>query len=279
MSYKEIRYEVTDGILTIALDRQERLNADAQRMCDEIIDALDHADEDDGIRAIVVTGAGRAFCAATDLSAGAGTCDFASAKPQAHLAQRRDSGGVMSLRILECKKPLIAAINGAAVGIGATMTLPMDIRIASHSAKFGLVFARRGIVPQPCSTWCLPRLVGMSYAAEWIFTGRIFGAAEAQQSGLVSRVVAPQDLLSTAYDIARQIADNTSAVSVTLSRQLLWRGLIADHPAEAHDVESRCLAFLGHSADAREGVAAFLEKRRPRFSLKPSRDLPDFYPW
>jgi len=252
MNYEQIKYEVADGILTITLHRPEKLNAYTQRMCDEIVDALDRADDEDGIRAIVVTGTGRAFCAGADLSGGARTFDFATAQPETQLAQRRDSGGVMSLRVLECKKPVIAAVNGAAVGIGVTMTLPMDIRIASRSAKFGLVFARRGIVPEACSTWFLPRLVGMSRAAEWIFTGRIFGAEEAKESGLVSRVVEPQALLPTAYDIAREIADNTSALSVTLSRQLLWRGLIANHPAEAHEIESRCLAFLGHSADAHE---------------------------
>lgn len=279
MRYEQISYEVGKKILTLTLNRPDKLNAYTQRMCNEMISALERADEDDEIRAIVVTGAGRAFCAGADLSAGASTFDFASREPRATRSQERDSGGVMSLRVLECKKPIIAAVNGAAVGIGVTMTLPMDIRIASERAKFGFVFARRGITPEACSTWLLPRVVGMSQATEWVFTGRIFGPDEAHRGGLVSRVVKSDALLPTAYEIAREIVENTSALSVTLSRHLLWRGLIGSGPAAAHEIESQCLTFMGRSADAREGVASFLEKRAARFSLRPSRDLPDFYPW
>ncbi len=279
MDYQQIIYQVKDRVLTLTLNRPDKLNAYTQTMCDEMVDALDQADEDDNVRVIVVTGAGRAFCAGADLSAGGSTFDFSRRAPSGARQPQRDSGGVMSLRILECKKPLIAAVNGAAVGIGVTMTLPMDIRIASDRARFGFVFTRRGITPEACSSWFLPRLVGMSRAAEWVFTGRIFGAEEAQRGGLVSQVVSSKDLLPAAYAIAQEIARNTSAISVTLSRQLLWRGLLLQHPMAAHKIESQCLVYMGKSADAKEGVASFLEKRPPCFSMKPSSDLPDFYPW
>lgn len=280
MDYKQILYRVEERILTITLHRPDKLNAFTERMMHELIDAFDRADADDEVRAVIVTGAGRAFCAGADLSTGGDTFDYAGdpQKPQP-IEAHRDGGGRAVLRIYESKKPVIAAINGPAVGVGITMTLPMDIRIASSTARMGFVFARRGIVPEACSSWFLPRLVGISRAAEWVYTGRVFPAEEALAGGLVSRVVAPEALLDTARALAREIADNTSAMSVTLARQLLWRMLGADHPMEAHKVDSRCIYFMGQSADAREGVSAFLEKRPARFTMSPSGDLPDFYPW
>jgi len=276
MNYEELEYEVADGVLTITLHRPDKLNAFTPTMCRELIDAFDQADRDDAVRAVIVTGAGRGFCAGADLSSGGSTFDNTRRDT---IGDHRDGGGLVSLRIYESIKPVIAAINGPAVGVGITMTLPMDIRIASNSARIGFVFARRGIVPEACSSWFLPRLVGISQAAEWVYTGRVFGAEEALQARLVSRVVAPEDLLPTARAIAREIADNTSAVSVALSRQLLWRMLGADHPMEAHKVDSKCVYFMGRSDDAREGVTSFLEKRPPRFAMKPSTAMPGFYPW
>ena len=276
MAYEQILHEVVDGVLTITLDRPEKLNAFTPTMMRELIDAFDRADADDAVRAVIVTGAGRAFCAGADLSGGGGTFDNTARDT---LETHRDGGGLVALRIFESKKPVIAAINGPAVGVGITMTLPMDVRLASTAARMGFVFARRGIVPEACSSWFLPRVVGISRAAEWVYTGRIFSAEEALAGGLVSRIVPPADLLATARGLAREIADNTSAVSVALSRQLLWRMLGADHPMEAHQVDSRAIYWMGSSADAREGVAAFLEKRPARFTLRPSADLPGFYPW
>lgn len=276
MTYEQIRYEVTDGILTVTLDRPEKLNAFTARMMRELIDAFERADADDAVHAIIVTGAGRAFCAGADLATGGDTFDASRVDT---LETHRDGGGQVALRIFESKKPVIAAINGPAVGVGITMTLPMDVRIASSAARMGFVFARRGIVPEACSSWFLPRVVGISRAAEWVYTGRIFPAEEALAAGLVSRVVAPEALLDTARALAREIADNTSAMSVTLSRQLLWRMLGADHPMAAHEVDSRCIFWMGRSADAREGVTAFLEKRPARFTMRPSTDLPPFWPW
>ncbi|TMA63938.1 MAG: enoyl-CoA hydratase [Deltaproteobacteria bacterium] len=276
MVYEQILHEVVDGVLTITLHRPEKLNAFTPTMMRELIDAFDRADADDAVRAVIVTGAGRAFCAGADLSGGGGTFDNTARDT---LETHRDGGGLVALRIFESKKPIIAAINGPAVGVGITMTLPMDVRLASTAARMGFVFARRGIVPEACSSWFLPRVVGISRAAEWVYTGRIFSAEEALAGGLVSRIVPPADLLATARGLAREIADNTSAVSVALSRQLLWRMLGADHPMEAHQVDSRAIYWMGSSADAREGVAAFLEKRPARFTLRPSADLPGFYPW
>ena len=276
MTYEQILYEAGEGVLTITLHRPEKLNAFTPTMMRELIDAFDRADADDGVRAVIVTGAGRAFCAGADLSGGGGTFDNTARDT---LETHRDGGGLVALRIFESKKPVIAAINGPAVGVGITMTLPMDVRLASTEARIGFVFARRGIVPEACSSWFLPRVVGISRAAEWVYTGRIFSAEEALAGGLVSRIVPPADLLATARGLAREIADNTSAVSVALSRQLLWRMLGADHPMEAHQVDSRAIYWMGSSADAREGVAAFLEKRPARFTLRPSADLPGFYPW
>ncbi len=279
MQYETIRYEVEQQILTITLHRPERLNAFTEQMRQELIDAFDQADADDDVRVVIVTGAGRGFCAGADLSEGGATFDSQARGRSESLEGHRDGGGTVTLRIFEAKKPVIAAINGPAVGVGITMTLPMDIRLASSAARIGFVFARRGIVLEACSSWFLPRVVGISRAAEWVYTGRVFGAEEALQAGLVTRVLPPQELLSAARALAREIADNTSAVSVALSRQLLWRMLGADHPMEAHRIDSKCLFWMGRAADAYEGVAAFLEKRPARFTLRPSRDLPDFYPW
>ena len=277
MDFREIRYEIADRILTITLDRPDKLNAFTERMCGELISAIDRADADDEVRVIIVTGAGRGFCAGADLSGGGGAFDY-SGQPQP-IEAHRDGGGLVSLRLFECRKPLIAAINGPAVGVGATMTLPMDVRIASTAARFGFVFARRGIVPEACSSWFLPRVVGISQALEWTYSGRVFPAEEALAGRLVSRIVPPDDLLPTARTLAREIADNTSAVSIALTRAMMWRMLGADHPMEAHRVDSRCIHWTGRNADAREGVTSFLEKRAPRFALSPSRDMPDFYPW
>jgi enoyl-CoA hydratase/carnithine racemase len=279
MDYQEIRYAVENGILTLTLHRPEKLNAFTPRMMYELLDAFERADQDDAVRVVIVTGAGRAFCAGADLSGGGGTFDHSSGAARQAIDEHRDGGGLVTLRIYESRKPVIAAINGPAVGVGITMTLPMDIRIASNTARIGFVFARRGIVAEACSGWFLPRVVGISRAAEWALTGRVFPAEEALAGGLVSRVVAPDALLDTARGLAREIADNTSAMSVMLTRQLLWRGLGADHPMEVHRADSKCIYWMGRSADAHEGVAAFLEKRPPRFTLRPSTDAPEFYPW
>jgi enoyl-CoA hydratase/carnithine racemase len=277
MNYSDIKYEVADRILTITLHRPDKLNAYTRRMQEDLIDAFGRADADDEIRAIVVTGAGRAFCAGADLSAGAATFDYKS-RPGS-IDEHRDGGGKLTLRIFESKKPVIAAVNGPAVGVGATMQLAMDVRIASSAARFGFVFARRGMVPEACSSWFLPRVVGISRAAEWVFSGRVFDAQEALAGGLVSRVVGPEELLPAAYALAREIADNTSAVSVALSRQMLWRMLGADHPMEAHRIDSKGIYSMGSSPDAAEGVTSFKEKRKPRFTMHASSDMPPWYPW
>ena len=276
MPFSLIRYEVEDGVCTVTLNRPDRLNAVNTPMLDELREAWDRADADDGVRAVIVTGAGRAFCAGADLGSGGATFDYHS---RASAEEHRDGGGTVTLRIFDMKKPVIAAINGPAVGFGITLTLPMDIRIASTAARMGFVLARRGVVPEACSTWFLPRLVGISQAAEWVYTGRVFGAEEALAGKLVSRVVAPDALLPTARELAREIAGNTSAISVTLARQMMWKLLGADHPREARRLDSMAMLWTGGSADAREGIAAFLEKRAARFPLRPSADLPPFYPW
>jgi enoyl-CoA hydratase/carnithine racemase len=276
MGYEQIDYETRDGILTLRLRRPEKLNAYTPVMQRELLDAIDRADADDGVRVVIVTGAGRAFCAGADLSGGGGTFDSSG---RDSLEEHRDGGGLVTLRIFESKKPFIAAINGPAVGVGITMTLPMDIRIASTSARMGFVFARRGIVPEACSSWFLPRIAGIQQAAEWICTGRVFDAREALAGRLVSRVVEPDALIPAATALAREIADHTSAVSVALARQMIWRMLGADHPMEAHRIDSKAIFAMGRSADAAEGVTAFLEKRTARFPMKPSRDMPSFYPW
>ena len=276
MAFQTILYEVRDGILTITLHRPDRLNAFTGTMMRELIEAFDRSDADDAVRVVIVTGAGRAFCAGADLGPGGGTFDASRVDT---IDTHRDGGGQTVLRVFESRKPVIAAINGPAVGVGITMTLPMDIRIASTAARMGFVFARRGIVMEACSSWFLPRVVGVSQAAEWVYTGRIFPAEEALDARLVSRVVPPEALLPTAHGIAREIADNTSAISVMLNRTLLWRMLGADHPMEAHRVDSKAIFWMGRSADAAEGVTSFLEKRPPRFSMRPSTDPPPFIPW
>lgn len=277
-----VRYEVTDQIATIVLDRPDRLNALTARMFGELIDCFDRLDEDDDIRAAIVTGNGRAFCAGADVSGG--PSGFTGGDPSrrsttAEVAVARDGGGILNLRILACKKPIIAAVNGAAVGLGATMTLPMDFRLAATEARFGFVFARRGIVPDGAASWFLPRVVGIARALDWVETGRIFTSEEALDSGLVSSVHEQPELLAAATAIAVQIRDHTAPVSVALSRQLLWRMTMAQEPMEAHRVESRLISQRAASPDAAEGVAAFLEKRPPKFPLRVSTDLPDPYPW
>jgi enoyl-CoA hydratase/carnithine racemase len=278
MDYEQILYSVEDSVLTITLNRPERLNAFTERMCRELLDALDRADADDSVRVVIFTGAGRAYCAGADLGSGGDTFDSPAQGRKESLAEARDGGGLVTLRLYDCKKPVIAAINGPAVGIGITMTLAMDVRIASSTARMGFVFARRGIVPEACSSWFLPRVVGISQAAEWVYTGRVFPADEALAGRLVSRVVSPEDLLPAARALAREIADNTSAMSVALTRQMLWKMLGADHPMEAHKIDSKAIYWMGRSPDAYEGVSAFLEKRPAKFKLKPS-EMPDFYPW
>jgi enoyl-CoA hydratase/carnithine racemase len=275
VSYETLEIAREDGVLTLTLARPDRLNALNVQMLEEILRALDEIDADDAVRAVIVTGAGRAFCAGADLGGGGATFDTSAAKG----GIPRDGGGRITLRLYECKKPVIAAINGAAVGVGATMTLPMDVRIASDKARFGFVFARRGIVPEAASSWFLPRVVGISQAMEWVATGRLFPAEEALAGRLVSRVVSHDELLPTARALAREIADHTSGVSVCLARQLLWKMLGADHPMEAHKLDSRLIHAMGASADAYEGVQSFLEKRPARFTMQVSRDLPDVYPW
>ncbi len=256
MTFEEILYDAADGIATVTLHRPDRLNAFTRRMRDELIAAFDRADADDAVRVVIVTGAGRAFCAGADLSAGRVTFNYAK-RDDATEEDHRDGGGRVALRIFASKKPVIAAVNGPAVGVGVTMTLPMDIRIASNAAKFGFVFARRGIVPEACSSWFLPKVVGLSRALEWVYTGRVFGAEEALAGGLVSRVVAPEELLPAARALAREIADHTSGVAVALARQMLWRMAGADHPMEAHKVDSRGIFAMGASPDVEEGIAAF----------------------
>lgn len=279
-TYETLLYEIEDNILTITLNRPDKLNAFNGRMRDELIDALDHADADDDVRAIIFTGAGRAYCAGADLSGGGNTFDRdVNADGGVVNDVHRDGGGLVSLRIYECLKPTIAAVNGAAVGVGVTSMLPMDIRIASENARFGFVFARRGIVPEACSSYFLPRVVGISRATEWCYTGEVFDAAEALDGGLVRSVVPADELMATARELATKIAKNTSALSVTLTRHMLWRMLGADHPMEAHKIDSRGVQYMGASTDAREGVESFLEKRDPNYTLKPSEDLPDFFPW
>ncbi|MFZ2288290.1 MAG: crotonase/enoyl-CoA hydratase family protein [Halopseudomonas yangmingensis] len=279
MTYETLDYQVEDGILTLTLNRPERMNAFNGQMRRELIAAFDAADADDAVRVIIVTGAGKAFCAGADLEKGGDTFNRHARQDQPEGADLRDGGGTVSLRIYECTKPVIAAFNGAAVGVGATMTLPMDIRMASTNARFGFVFARRGITMEACSSWFLPRLVGPMQTAEWVHTGRVFGAEEALKGGLIRSIHEPDELLPAARTLAREIADNTSGMSALLNRQLMWRMMAADHPMEAHIIDSRAIAFMGESEDAKEGVRSFLEKRPPQFKLRPSQDRPDFYPW
>jgi len=294
-TYEQINTQVDEnGLMIITLDRPQAMNAFTARMMHEMCDALDKADEDDNVRAIIITGQGeRAFCAGADLSEGDKTFNYearqdAGGKASARrddgsidwsAEQVRDSGGILTLRIYESIKPVIGAINGAAVGIGVTMQLPMDVRIASDNARFGFVFARRGIVPEACSSWFLPRIVGISQALQWCYSGEVFGAEEALAGGLVSEIVPQAELLNRAKEIALSMTAQSSPVSVSMTRQMLWRMLGADHPMEAHKVDSKAIYGRGRQSDAKEGVMSFLEKRAPEFKDSPSQDMPDFYPW
>lgn len=288
MPYETIRYSVADGIATLTLHRPEKLNAYTPTMTHEVLDVFDKIDADDDVRAVIVTGEGRAFCAGADLSAGIsgfngegvvdslvradGSLDYAA-------DAARDGGGRITLRIYRCLKPVIAAINGAAVGVGASMTLPMDIRLASDSAKFGFVFSRRGIVPDAAASFFLPRVVGISNALEWCYSGRIYSAQEAKAIGLIRDIYPADQLLPAAVAIAREIVDNAAPVSIAMIRQMLWRGLDMSDPMEAHRVDSRGILSRVRSADAAEGVSSFLEKRPARFVDRVSADMPDFFPW
>ncbi len=275
MHFEEIAYEVDDRILTITLDRPEKLNAMTARMGEELVAAFDAADADDTVRAIILTGRGRGFCAGADLSDGPGAFDHGDIP----IGEQRDEGGLVTLRMFDCMKPIIAAVNGPAVGFGAAVTLAADIRMASDQARFGFVHARRGIVMEAASSWFLPRIVGIAQASEWVFSGRVFSADEALAGGLIRSIHPHVELLSAARAIAREIADNTSAVSIALSRQMMWKLLGADHPMEAHKLDSRGVDALGRLSDSKEGVASFLDRRLPQFTLRPSEDMPDFYPW
>lgn len=276
--FKDIRVECAQGVMTVTLHRPDKLNAMSRAMLEEIIQAIDIADEDDAVRAVVFTGAGRAFCAGADLSRGGDTFDANKRTEDAD--PLRDGGGRIALRFFEAKKPLIAACNGAAVGVGSTMQCAMDVRLASTDARYGFVFSRRGVVMEACSSWFLPRIAPLARGMEWVMTGRVFGAAEALDGGLVSAVLPPDDLLPAARKLALEVAENTSAVSVALCRQLMLSGLGNAHPMLNHRLESACLqGYLGQKPDAREGVQSFLEKRAPDFPMRVSRDLPPFYPW
>jgi len=280
--YSQIAYGVAGGIATITLNRPEKMNAYTRTMMAEIIDAFDRSDGDDAVRAVIVTGAGeRAFCAGADLTPEAGGGPFSSDEVVEDLSDERvrDGGGRLALRIYESRKPVIGAINGAAVGVGVTMQLPMDIRLASTTARFGFVFARRGIVPEACSSWFLPRIVGLPQALEWCMTGRVFDAEEALRGGLVRSLHEPDRLMDAARTLASEIVENTSAVSVAMTRAMLWRNPQLDHPMQAHRVDSRAIYRLSKGIDAKEGVESFLEKRAPVYPGKVSRDMPDFYPW
>jgi enoyl-CoA hydratase/carnithine racemase len=295
MTCEVIAATLEQRVLTITLNRPDKLNAFDRAMMNELLAAFDRADADDEVRAVIVTGAGRAFCAGADLSEGGKTFDYAARADRPEVRQAlaagagstpdlsqdavRDGGGRVTLRIFQCLKPVIAAVNGPAVGIGATMLLPMDVRLASEAARFGFVFTRRGIVPEACSSWFLPRVVGISQALEWTLTGRVFDAAEARRVGLVSRVLPPEQLLGAARALALEIAEHAAPVSVALTRQMMWRMLGADDPMDAHRIDSRAIFARGAAADAREGVTAFLDKRPAQFPDRVSRDMPSFFPW
>jgi enoyl-CoA hydratase/carnithine racemase len=277
MSFQQIRYEVADNVLTITLDRPDRLNAFTPTMQRELIEAFDRADADDDVRAVIVTGAGRGFCAGADLGGGGGTFDW-SERDGGEAGVPRDGGGQVVLRIFDSTKPVIAAINGPAVGVGITMTLPMDVRIAAEGTKIGFVFARRGIVPEACSSWFLPRIVGISQALEWVETGRVFSSEEALAGGLVRSLHPAEDVLPVARELASEIATLTAPVSVALARRMMWTMLGAAHPMEAHRADSRAMFSRGQSADAREGVESFLEKRPAQFADRVSDGLPEIFP-
>ncbi len=281
--FETLLFDVEDGIATITLNRPDKLNAFTTTMMLDMIAAFDATDADDAVKAVIVTGAGRGFCAGADLSSGGQTFNYAArgeaARDEAKVGDvYRDGGGRVTLRIFDSLKPVICAVNGPAVGIGVTMQLAMDIRIASTEARFGFVFARRGITPEAASSWFLPRLVGISTALEWSYSGRVFPASEAKERGLVRSLHAPDELLPAARAIAREIIDNTAPVSIALTRQMMWRMLGADHPMEAHKADSRAIQARGQAEDAREGVSAFLEKRSPHYPNQVSSDLPDIWP-
>jgi enoyl-CoA hydratase/carnithine racemase len=283
-TFETLLYAVDNDIATITLHRPEKLNAFTTTMMLELLEAFDVTDADDAVRAVIVTGSGRAFCAGADLGAGGQTFDYAARRAKAEGEKfegdvYRDGGGRVTLRIFDSLKPVIAAINGPAVGIGATMLLPMDIRLASSDARIGFVFTQRGITPEAASAWFLPRLVGISTALEWCYSGRIFPATEAKDRGLVRTLFPPAELLDGARALARELTEHSAPVSIALTRQMMWRLQASDHPMDAHQIDSRAIQSRGTSADCREGVAAFLEKRRALFPNTVSSDLPDFYPW
>ncbi len=285
MEFEEIDYAVADGIATIALNRPDQLNAFNAQMVVEMLAAIDRVDGDDDVKVVILTGNGRAFSAGADLSAGAQTFDYDDERSDGAVgAERvgdavapRDGCGRITLRLFDCLKPVISAVNGAAVGMGVTLLLATDIRMASERARFGFVFTRRGIAPEGASTWFLPKLVGVAQAAEWLYTGRIFGAEEALTGGLVRSVHPPDELMGAARALAAEIAE-TAPVSVALTRQMLWRMLGADHPMDAHRADSRAVYATGAGPDAREGVLSFLEKRPAHFTGRPSTELPDIFP-
>jgi len=281
VDFKWVKYEVAEGILTLTMNRPEKMNAQNADTCLELRDAFDYADNDDRVRVVIVTGSGKAFCAGADLTAQGTSGNYFMERIQGREDNQphRDEGGVLILRIYDMKKPIIAAINGSAVGIGITMTLPMDIRIASKTAKMGFVFARRGIVFDGCASWFLPRAVGMSTAAEWVYSGKIFQAQEAYDRRLVSELLEPEELLPRARQIATEIVHNTSSISVALCRQLMWKMLGADHPMEANIIESKSLNWMFGMPDAKEGIESFLTKRPANFPMSIARDMPAFYPW
>jgi enoyl-CoA hydratase/carnithine racemase len=274
VSLETIEVEKSENVMTVTLNRPDRLNAFTMQMASDWFTVLDDADTDDDVRAVIVTGAGRGFCAGADLSAGGATFDSSNVKGADPKKIHRDEGGLLTLRIFRCRKPIIAAVNGPAVGVGVTSILPMDIRLASTKARFGFVFARRGVVPEACSSWFLPRVVGINRAMEWVATGRVFEAQEALDGGLVSELLEPDALLPRARELAAEIAQNTSGVSVALARQMMWQMLGASHPMEAHRLDSRAMNYMGAREDSREGVTSFLEKRKPVFPLRVSRDFP-----
>jgi enoyl-CoA hydratase/carnithine racemase len=281
MQFEQISYQVDERILTITLNRPDRMNACTARMYEELITAFDRADADDAVKAIIVTGSGRAFCAGADLERGAETWGAKSELTDMSKQERYigNGGGRIVRRIFDCHKPVIAAINGAAVGVGITMTLPMDIRLAVKGAKIGFVFASRGIVPEACSSWFLPRIVGISKALEWCYSAKIFRAEEAEKAGLFRSLHEPEELLPTARALAKEFVDNSSSVSMTLTRHMMWRMLGASHPLDAHEVDTAAMTALGQSDDAREGISAFLEKRPASFRDRVTQHLPKFFPW
>jgi enoyl-CoA hydratase/carnithine racemase len=280
MELMHTTYQVQDRVGLITLNRPERMNAFTVQMRNELLHLLREADQDDQVRALVVTGAGRAFCAGMDLAGGGGTFDYASRYPQEDsLSRHRDGGGQVALAAYNCRKPVIAAMNGAAVGVGMTMTLAMDLRVAAEDAKMGLVFTQRGLVPEACSSWFLTRLVGAGKALELVCTGRVFRAREMAGSGLFNYLLPADQVLPKALELAREIAANTSATSVALAKAMLWHGLGEPDPQSAHLIDSKVFYWAGRQPDAAEGIQSFLEKRPPEFKLSPTQDMPDFYPW